>query len=293
MSPTSRILHHEGGGAAIDCGQPIPHGPNHGLTFGLLEGLVQTRLPAPPEQHVIYQLSTTQADGLREYPNGSTVSFHKRRGAITIAPAGKVVPMWLLAPATFISCALDNAHVLSVIEELDTPCVVSPVFASGLHDRSIEILLQLLRSELASGSPSGSFYSDSLSHALAVRFILSGQEHLKPSTGIESGLPQHITKRVKDRIEANLGHSLNLEELASVSGYSRAHFLRMFRKTVGQTPHRYVLDRRIAQAQRMLKDGQDSLVEISFACGFSSQAHMSASFRKLLDTTPAQYRKTS
>jgi AraC family transcriptional regulator len=265
----------------------------NGLLFGLLHGTAQTHLPAPPQQHVIYRLTTKQAGGLWERTNGSTVPFRKERGAITIAPVDMVPNMWLLAPATFVSCALDRALVNSVSEEMDTRPGTALAFKCGFFNSAIEALLQLLSNELHSGSPSGALYSESLAHALAVRFMLGDTGAQTSATYVESALPRHIMERVKDRIEGDLGQSLTLAALAAESGYSRAHFLRMFQSTVGQTPHQYVLARRIAQAQRMLKEKHYALADISIICGFSSQAHMTASFRKLLNTTPGHYRRTS
>lgn len=110
---------------------------------------------------------------------------------------------------------------------------------------------------------------------------------------VRGGLSPVIKRRVFDYVDANLDAALTIEELATVSGLSPYHFARMFRKSVGEAPHKYVLRRRIEQAMNMLRAGPASLAEIAIATGFSSQAHLSTRFRAITGVTPATYRKLS
>ena len=59
---------------------------------------------------------------------------------------------------------------------------------------------------------------------------------------------------------------------------------------MGSSPHQYVLDRRIARAREQLELGGDSLANIAYAFGFSSQAHMTSIFKKRIGVTPGRYR---
>jgi AraC family transcriptional regulator len=104
-------------------------------------------------------------------------------------------------------------------------------------------------------------------------------------------LPPRILRRIRDRIEAELDTELSLASLAKESGYSRAHFLRMFRAATGLTPHQYVLERRLSTAQQLLQQSKMLLADIALRCGFSSQTHMNDVFRKRLGVTPLEYRR--
>jgi AraC family transcriptional regulator len=84
---------------------------------------------------------------------------------------------------------------------------------------------------------------------------------------------------------------LSLASLANESGYSRAHFLRMFRAATGLTPHQYVLERRLSAAQQLLRQSTMLLADIALKCGFSSQTYMNDVFRKRLGVTPQKYRR--
>jgi AraC family transcriptional regulator len=89
-------------------------------------------------------------------------------------------------------------------------------------------LLNLLSEEMEAGAPSGRPYVESLAHALTSRYLLL--DCLESST---SALPRRILNRVTERIEADFRMDISLDALAEESGYSRAHFLRMFRVAEG------------------------------------------------------------
>jgi AraC family transcriptional regulator len=98
---------------------------------------------------------------------------------------------------------------------------------------------------------------------------------------------------VREKIEANLDTDLSLESLAEESGYSRAHFLRMFRAATGLTPHQYVLELRLRRAQDCLRKRHARIIDIALSCGFSSQSHMTSVFRQRLEMTPAAFRRNA
>ncbi|MBP1860329.1 helix-turn-helix transcriptional regulator [Rhizobium herbae] len=98
-------------------------------------------------------------------------------------------------------------------------------------------------------------------------------------------------RRVIDHIENLLGRAdLSVEELAGVAHMSPFHFSREFKKAAGMAPHRFILVRRIERARLYLADGKETLSSIAYATGFSSQAHFSSVFRRLMGVTPKEYR---
>ena len=134
-------------------------------------------------------------------------------------------------------------------------------------------------------------YSETLAQALAMRFLLCGNSSVHTLNSSVEPLPPRILRRIRDRIEAELDTELSLTSLAKESGYSRAHFLRMFRAATGLTPHQYVLERRLSTAQQLLRQSKMLLADIALKCGFSSQTHMNDVFRKRLGVTPLEYRR--
>lgn len=83
---------------------------------------------------------------------------------------------------------------------------------------------------------------------------------------------------------------LKLAELANLAAMSPFHFIRVFEKQVGVTPHAYLVQARVKKARNLLKDGL-RLADIAQLAGFSDQSHLTRAFKRLYGTTPARYRK--
>jgi AraC family transcriptional regulator len=106
--------------------------------------------------------------------------------------------------------------------------------------------------------------------------------------------PRHAhfprVQAVLNHIHGNLAADLSAGRLAARSGVSLAHFCRIFRDAVGVPPHRYVLAARLDLARKLLTQSTMPISRVAEECGFSSQSHLTASFRTAHSTTPAQYR---
>ena len=93
-----------------------------------------------------------------------------------------------------------------------------------------------------------------------------------------------------DWLQASLEQPLSVEAMAALLQLSQAHFSRAFKQATGQSPHSYLLDRRIARARHLLLNSHAGLADIAQNCGFASHAHLSAAFRQRLGVTPSQLR---
>ena len=105
------------------------------------------------------------------------------------------------------------------------------------------------------------------------------------------GLSPGVLRRVREHIDANLEANVDLTDLAAIADLSRCHFARAFKQSVGGTPHRYLMHRRLEKAQELLGGTELSLAEIALATGFSDQSHFSRRFRDHLGTTPRAFRR--
>jgi AraC-like DNA-binding protein len=83
---------------------------------------------------------------------------------------------------------------------------------------------------------------------------------------------------------------LDLEQIASQASFSRYHFLRLFRNTFDQTPHQYLVQRRIERAKLLLAAGDLNITQICFAVGFQSLGSFSALFHRCAGYAPKEYR---
>ncbi len=106
--------------------------------------------------------------------------------------------------------------------------------------------------------------------------------------------PRHVhfsrLQAVLNFVHENPAGNLSVSRLASLADVSQAHFCRMFRDAMGVPPHRYVLATRLDLARKLLAQSSLPISRIAEEAGFSSQSHLTASFRSAHSTTPAEYR---
>jgi AraC-like DNA-binding protein len=96
--------------------------------------------------------------------------------------------------------------------------------------------------------------------------------------------------RARDAIDRAYGHPLDITELAQVASVSEAHFIRTFRATFGETPHRYLQRRRVERAMFMLRETEKSVTNICLDAGFTSLGTFSRTFRDIIGMSPTEYR---
>jgi len=99
-----------------------------------------------------------------------------------------------------------------------------------------------------------------------------------------------IMRRVRDRIDREFAHPLNIEELARGVHMSAGHLSREFRRIYGEPPYSYLMTRRIERAMTLLRRGGVTVTEICFAVGFSSLGTFSSRFSELVGVSPSVYR---
>ena len=91
-------------------------------------------------------------------------------------------------------------------------------------------------------------------------------------------------------IHAHYSEKLTLNDIASAASVSTRECIRCFRNTIRQTPLEYVMEYRLNMAKRLLDDTEMSITDISYHCGFSSNAYFGKIFREKCDVTPHRYR---
>ena len=95
-------------------------------------------------------------------------------------------------------------------------------------------------------------------------------------------------------IEDHLDAGLTLEQMAAVAHLSAYHFARQFKAATGLPPHQYVILRRVERAKQLLQTGGGfSLAEVAARAGFSDQSQLTHHFKRVVGTTPRQFRKSA
>ena len=104
------------------------------------------------------------------------------------------------------------------------------------------------------------------------------------------GLERHLL-RARDLIDARYGEALDVPAIAAAAHTSPAHFSRRFKQTFGETPHQYLLTRRIERAKHLLRETDRSVTEISIDVGFHSLGSFSKKFTEIVGGNPTEYRR--
>jgi AraC-like DNA-binding protein len=101
--------------------------------------------------------------------------------------------------------------------------------------------------------------------------------------------PDRHLLRARDLIDMRFAEPLDLDALARAAHVSRWHFVRAFRRVFGETPHQYLLKRRIERAKELLRETDRSVTEVSLDVGFRSLGSFSTAFRDLVGEPPSEY----
>jgi AraC-like DNA-binding protein len=102
--------------------------------------------------------------------------------------------------------------------------------------------------------------------------------------------PARHLLRARDLADARYAESVQVADMARAAGLSQAHFSREFTRTFGESPHRYLLTRRLERAAALLRTTDRSIADVCMMVGLSSVGSFTTSFRRMYRQTPTAYR---
>ena len=103
-------------------------------------------------------------------------------------------------------------------------------------------------------------------------------------------LARHLL-RVRDLIDRAYAEQLDIAALSRSASVSPAYFSRSFKAAFGETPHQYVMSRRMERAKALLRSGTMSVTEVCLAVGFTSLGSFTTQFRRFVGASPTEYRR--
>ena len=147
-----------------------------------------------------------------------------------------------------------------------------------------------LHAEAKAGAPIGRLFGQSLVNALVVYLAQRYSTFPPQFSSHRGGMPRARLKRVLDYIGAKLDEHLSLLVLANVVGMNLYYFARLFKQSTGLSPHRYVLEQRVARAKQLLHTPEMTVLEAGVRTGFGDQGHFTKVFRRFVGVTPTKFR---
>lgn len=160
-------------------------------------------------------------------------------------------------------------------------------------DPTITQVAHWFKGELLNEGLGGNLFAESLKNLLTVHLLRNY---------CESGMPQKKLvvpgraldavklKQIQDYIEEHLAEDMAIEDMAALVPMSQFHFARAFKAATGETPHKYLIQRRMERAKVLLTVTQLAIAEVAYRVGFSNQSHFTTHFRKATGVTPKDYR---
>lgn len=180
----------------------------------------------------------------------------------------------------------DRAAVFSVSY---SPHAEEHVLSGGKTLATLKIFLTQARQVVTSDPLGAKHYVD---RALALLSHTPANPNAPdPDTIRAGGLAAWQTRRVQSMIEAQLGERLLIAELATAVRLSPSHFARAFKRSVGCSPHHYMLKRRIERAKEHMRTSDTPLAQIAVECGFSDQSHFTRCFKRCEGETPTAWHR--
>jgi AraC family transcriptional regulator len=184
------------------------------------------------------------------------------------------------------------AETLAVAFDLPAECRrVTPPATGSLRglDPGVRALAHEMRRVLLTEGEQARAYLAHLADTLVARALLvSGAERARRR---RPDLAPFNLRRVQEHIDSRLAERVTVEELAAVAGLSRGYFSRAFLAATGESPHQFILARRLAEARRRLDEGAGDLAVIAVQTGFSSHAHLTTAFGQAFGMAPQAYRR--
>jgi AraC-like DNA-binding protein len=150
-------------------------------------------------------------------------------------------------------------------------------------------IAMLMLAEQSSGNARGRLFADSINRLLALELAVAHWS--APALPVARPTrPDWRVQRAIDFVEAHFAENVSMLDIAAAAGLSVSSLSSQFRRMTGQTPYAYVIERRVLQAERLLRETDIPIAEVALAAGFADQAHLTRLVRARRGVTPRQVR---
>lgn len=142
------------------------------------------------------------------------------------------------------------------------------------------------------GRQGGTLYSEALAAVLAHELPRSDREPGRTCSPVSrGGLTGWQMRAVTGYIEQHVSEQISLDTLAQLARLSQHHFCRAFKRSLGISPHQYLVQRRIERAKALLADRENSITHVALILGYSQASAFSLAFRKTTGRSPREFRR--
>lgn len=257
---------------------------NGGFVFETAEWRSQETELEWSADHHLFILTNSGATKVTQVRGAGHLAFEGRDkpGSLSFVPAG-IDRRCIYKDADLSYSALWLKP--DLLEDWHLPSPPDRLVVNG-HDPVIRAILEALRDETTTGDPPDLAYVEQ-----AARMVMHRLSPLYRRTGSGAGkLSKRVLAAVDDYVLSHIGQNISLSDMAKVAGLPVDTFARRFKATTGQSPYAWILEMRVRCLAERLRDRHADLSLLSLELGFSSQSHMTNTFRRLRGVTPSRYR---
>ena len=228
-----------------------------------------------------------------EWKQGSTwQSRQTYPGAFFLQSHGDLnAPRWF-KPFEIIAVALEPSFVARCFQDTINCELLRFQECRAEYDTNIARFATHFETELLNNNYCGTLYGESLALAFSLYLLEKYSEFTTPLFHPKRKLSSLQLKEVIEYIHAGLDSELSLTKLATQLNLSPFHFARLFKKSLGLSPHKYVLQNRIERAKKLITVSSNvSLTNIALQVGFYDQTHFGKAFKKYVGVSPKVFSK--
>jgi AraC family transcriptional regulator len=150
--------------------------------------------------------------------------------------------------------------------------------------------IRTLADELVAELQAGPLWSAEAVDSLGRLLLIKVARHRAQHRAARNPLTPQLLGRMVEHVQAHLSERILVSDLAAVVGLSPNHFAHAYTACTGQSPHQFVMAKRLQHAQALLQNDREPLADVAAASGFANQQHLTNVMRKQLGVTPARYR---
>jgi AraC family transcriptional regulator len=230
-----------------------------------------------PRQHLVW-FSVSPPAKVECRIAGRALRHEPPAGSLAICPAGADSAADAAASFDAVVVAIEPGRLALAAAE-DAALDAQLVERLSGQDEALLALARVLVSESAAGYARGPLFwnevADSFVKALVARHTSGRKSRPRGMLG------QHVLDRLRGYVDAHLDRPIAIATLAKIAGRSPFHFSRVFARSVGMTPHRYIVHLRLRRAIALIREGGSGLAEIAARTGFADQSHLSRWARRV------------
>jgi AraC family transcriptional regulator len=255
-------------------------------------GLVERTTPFACERAFAVQLHLRPVRPVKFWLRGRPLSDELvQEGGVSILHLENNPSMYLGSAFDMVQFYVPRVALDEFADENDGCRCETLTWAFGKVDPRLTSLAQCLLPVLERPELATELYVDHLVFAAQAYIARTyGGIKIAPSI-VRGGLAPWQFHRATEMLKANLDGQIALSQVARECKLSVSHFVRAFKQTIGEPPYRWLLQQRIDAAKELLLHSELPMVEIALKCGFADQACFIRAFRKLLNTTPGEWRR--